>query len=245
LISDVAFKRRLEWPSTGISVRINSTGGDVNIALQVGRILRELNALVVVFVDGECTSSCVFLLAGGTSRLSLGRVGVHRPYFSVLSTKLAPAEVSRAYEEQRALIAKFLNDMHIPSSLLDFMEETEPEKTYYLTPAEVTKYQLNGRDPIFDEMQTARQAEMRGITSAQYRERVAEEDTICGTLDSCYSDAKEQYEQCSSRRLTCIQAVSWGLSIPEYSKRQKDAQRCSSLRESALVACIKKAMLGR
>ena len=261
LNDDPDFRKALAAPSHGITVHIaTSDGGDVNTALRIGRILRDLQSHIIIggFVStptgmdptDECVSSCVFLLAGGVSRLVIGRVGVHRPYFTALSTKLAPAEVSQAYEQQRTMIIKYLNDMNIPLSLLDFMDETPPESIHYLTVTEIAKYHLNGDDPLFNERIIARNADVRGLTSAQYRQRLVEEDSICGTIDStCNSGTSEQIQQCRLQHITCTQAVSWGLSIPEYLKRQKEAQRCGTVGESAsvdaLTACVKAAMLGK
>jgi hypothetical protein len=256
------FRKALEAPSNGITVHIETSGGgDVNTALRIGRILRDLQAHIIIGgvgprnaagmypTTGECVSSCVFLLAGGVSRLVIGRVGVHRPYFTALSTKRAPDEVARDYGQQRTIITKYLNDMNVPASLLDFMDETPPESVHYLTELELTKYHLNADDPIFNERQIARGADIRGLTSAQYRQRIVEEDTICGPISKCSFGPLEQHDQCLTEQLTCIEAVSWGLSIPEYLKRGKEAQRCGSLGESASVdalrACVKAAMLGK
>jgi hypothetical protein len=213
-------------------------------------MIRDLQGHVGVPHPSECVSSCVFLLASGVDRFVFGRVGVHRPYFTTLSTKLAPGEVSRAYQEQRTQITKYLHDMNVPSSLLDLMDETPPESVHYLTKTELAKYHLNAVDPIFDERRIADNAYVRGLTSAEYRQRLVEEDSICGTIEAtCNSGTSEQTEQCRLQHMTCTQAVSWGLSIPEYLKRQKEAQRCPSFRESAsldaFMACIKSAMLGR
>jgi len=262
LNDDPDFKKALQAPSRGITVHINTSGGgDVTTALHIGRILRDLQSHIIIggFIPtptgmmeatGECVSSCVFLLAGGVSRLVIGRVGVHRPYFTALSPKRSPAEVSQYYEQQRTMIIKFLNHMNVPLSLLDFMDETPPESIHYLTAAELAKYHLDGDGPIFNERIIARMADIRGLTSAQYRQRLVDEDSICGTINAtCNSGTLEQTAQCRDQHFTCTSAVSWGLSIPEYLKRQKEAQRCGSLGESASVdaftACVKAAMLGK
>jgi hypothetical protein len=250
LDSDTYYQKLLGAASTALYISLNSSGGDVDSALTIGRIIRALQARTVVPLPDECVSSCVFLLAGGVDRVVWGMVGVHRPYFPTLSTKLSPDEVSQAYEQQRTLIRKYLNDMNVPSSLLEFMDETPPESVHYLNQIELVKYLLNSVDPIFDERRIARMADVRGLTSSEYRQRVVEENAICGTIEStCNSGTAAQIEQCGMQHLTCTDAVSWGLSIPEYLKHHKEAERCPSLRESAsvdaFVACVKAAMLGK
>ena len=247
---DTYFRKYLAIASSGFYVYLNSSGGDVASALHIGRLIRELQATTAVPFPDECVSSCVFLLAGGVDRVVLGLVGVHRPYFPTLSTKLSRDQVSQAYEQQRTLMVNYLNDMNIPSSLLEFMDETPPKSVHHLNQVELAKYHLNAVDPIFDERRIAHMADMRGLTSSEYRQRVVEENAICGTIGStCNTGNATQIERCGMQHLTCADAVSWGLSIPEYLKRHKEAERCPSLREStsvdAFAACIKAAMLGK
>jgi hypothetical protein len=49
-------------------VILDSPGGNVPIALEMGRSLRDSSAWTIVDRGGSCSSSCVFLLAGGVRR---------------------------------------------------------------------------------------------------------------------------------------------------------------------------------
>jgi hypothetical protein len=44
-------------------VFLNSPGGSVPVALELGKVLRDSYAFTVVSCDGTCSSSCVFVLA--------------------------------------------------------------------------------------------------------------------------------------------------------------------------------------
>lgn len=61
-------------------VILDSPGGSVPVALEMCRILRDSLAHTIVDRDGSCSSSCVFLLAGGVVRnvFMNGQIGLHR-----------------------------------------------------------------------------------------------------------------------------------------------------------------------
>jgi hypothetical protein len=250
LETNTIFRKYVESASVGVSIELNAYGGDVNTALRVGQIIRDIQAEVSVEPHDKCISSCIFLLLGGVARKPRGDVGIHCPSYSTPSTKLTPSEISRADEQQRSLIAKYLDDMNVPLSLLDFIYETPADAIHLLSRAELAKYHLDLVDPIFDGRRTAFMAALRGVTSAEYQQRIIKDDSICGAFEStCKVETEEQIAQCRLQRLTCTDAVSWGLSIPEYLKRNNEAVRCPSLRDSAsvdaFVACIKAAMLSK
>jgi hypothetical protein len=76
-------KRQDAWELNWLHVSINSEGGSVSEALQIGRFLRSHNAFVGLRKDDQCLSSCVFILMAGVTRdTDLGDkiVGVHRPF---------------------------------------------------------------------------------------------------------------------------------------------------------------------
>lgn len=64
-------------------VLLDSPGGNVSAALEMGRLLRRISAHTVVDGGASCSSSCIFLLAGGVERNVFlnGRIGLHRPRF--------------------------------------------------------------------------------------------------------------------------------------------------------------------
>jgi hypothetical protein len=166
LMGDGNFRLRLAWPQPGIRVRVvKSLGGNVERALRIGRMLRDLQASV--WVEEECSSSCVFLLAGAVQRSTLAaRIGIHRPYFRNLSPMANPSAVSRVYKQHRQRITRFLTDMNVPVSLVDAMDAIPTEQAHYLTRAELKFYRLDEADPAFQERLNARNDALRDITSA-------------------------------------------------------------------------------
>ena len=69
-------------------VHVDSPGGNVQAAFDIGRLLRSVDAPVEIGANQQCVSACVLILAGATHRNIIGRVGIHRPYFDTPRTKL-------------------------------------------------------------------------------------------------------------------------------------------------------------
>src|ERR1039458_1850845 len=67
---------------SGNAVSLAGNGGDVDAAMEVGRVLRRLGVSTVVARGNQCLSPCVFAFMGGNRRTVAGRIGIHRPYFS-------------------------------------------------------------------------------------------------------------------------------------------------------------------
>jgi hypothetical protein len=57
-------------------------GGDVDAAMKIGQIIRENEWPVTVSGNSKCFSSCALIYIAGVSRMNVGVIGLHRPYFS-------------------------------------------------------------------------------------------------------------------------------------------------------------------
>ena len=151
--------------------RLTSEGGDVSAALALGRVIRKVDAKVIVPIGSECLSSCVFVLLAGVDRQSYGKVGVHRPYFGHLS-ELADAEaVRKARDHFLSGIKVYLDEMNVSPRLLDIMLSVLPENMRTLTTSELLELRIIGVDANFDERQVAKEAWIYGLTSAEFRKR--------------------------------------------------------------------------
>jgi len=163
-------------------VKLNSEGGSVDAAIEIGRMLRELDAIIVVEKDGQCLSSCVLILAGGTTRGMYGRIGIHRPYFETPNKSPTSAEVSAAMARVRAKIASYLSGMNVDRTLADDMIKTPPEKIHFLTPNDLNHYGLLGRDPVSEETSSLREASKYGLSRAEHIKRRDKAREVCDPL---------------------------------------------------------------
>ncbi|MEM6303302.1 MAG: hypothetical protein AAF744_01185 [Pseudomonadota bacterium] len=122
-------------------VVLNSPGGSVFDALQLGRFVRDAG-LETQMRDGEiCYSACPYLLAGGTARdiPDSASVGVHQHYFgesTLLPAFVAVEDIQRGQGEVMA----YLDQMGIDPMVMTHALVTPPDEIYVLVPEELRAY---------------------------------------------------------------------------------------------------------
>lgn len=130
-------------------VALDSPGGSVNDALEMGRLIRQEGLDTSVAAGSLCASSCPLVLAGGIKRLASesSAIGVHQIYANVTADSM-PANLRAAgtamsdAQKTTAKITRYLTDTGVDPALWLHALETPPSKLYYLTPAEMTDYRL-------------------------------------------------------------------------------------------------------
>lgn len=137
---------RGEYVST---VLLDSPGGSVDDALEIGRLILE-KGLSTEVRDGQlCASSCPVIFAAGTKRLA-GRdaaIGVHQIYAAALSASpvdaFAVAGVAMADAQSvTAEITRQLGEGGVDAALWLHALETPPDRLYYFSPEELELYRL-------------------------------------------------------------------------------------------------------
>lgn len=125
-------------------VLLNSPGGAVNEALEIGRLLRERELDTSVLAGMSCLSSCPYVLAAGTERriVSLGgAVGLHQHYFDTpgyLPVFLAVEDIQHGHGQTM----EYLISMGVEPSLMLFSLNTPPDEIYVLVENELTDSNL-------------------------------------------------------------------------------------------------------
>ena len=121
-------------------VSLDSPGGSVDDALEMGAMLRERALPVRVEAGALCASSCPLVLAGGAVRevSSRANVGVHQIFAAepVVGDGMARAQ------ETTARIGRYLASMGVEGALWLHAMETPKERLYYLTADEMIGYGL-------------------------------------------------------------------------------------------------------
>lgn len=131
------------------TVALDSPGGSVNDALEMGKLIRESGFTTSVADGALCASSCPLIFAGGTTRLATAKsaIGVHQIYAVVEAASLpvglqaAGAAMSDA-QKTTATITRYLTESGVDPALWLHALETPPNRLYYLDAAELTKYKL-------------------------------------------------------------------------------------------------------
>lgn len=149
-----------------LKVSLDSQGGDLLAAMEIGRLLRKSNAWTVVSVGAECSSACIFILASGVTRSVQGssvRLGLHRPrfdqkMFSNLDATKAKALYNRLIERCRV----YLREMGISDRLLEDMLRIESNKVAYQDREYAENLLLVGDDPAFQEWARAKLIKEQG-----------------------------------------------------------------------------------
>lgn len=122
-----------------VRLMVNSEGGDVATALQIGEMVNALRADVEVEPGGICASACFFIWLNGASRsagpadtktMNFGAVGLHRPFLR------NPTESEESTNRQIAVmlkISEYLKVKLIPQKFIDLMMGKSSAEIYWLT----------------------------------------------------------------------------------------------------------------
>jgi len=122
-------------------VILNSPGGSVSDALELGRYLRREN-INTAMRDGDiCYSACPYVLAAGPTRdiPDTASVGVHQHYFgasTLLPAFVAVEDIQRGQGE----VMRYLDTMGIDPLLMQHALVTPPDEIYVLLPSELQAY---------------------------------------------------------------------------------------------------------
>ncbi|APE44082.1 hypothetical protein BOO69_12200 [Sulfitobacter alexandrii] len=122
-------------------VILNSPGGSVRDALDLGRSLRSAGFSTALRDGDICYSACPYLLAAGVTRdiPEGGSVGVHQHYFgesTILPAFVAVENIQRGQGEVMA----YLDDMGIDPLVMRHALVTPPDEIYVLLPEELRAY---------------------------------------------------------------------------------------------------------
>lgn len=160
-----------------VHVFLDSGGGEVDAAMQIGQILRSQNALVWVDKNAECSSACILAFAGGVVRGATpgAKLGIHRPYFQPDEfANLPQSEARREYSTLAESVRSYLNQMGISGTLYDAMIKVPSQRIQYITHDFAESTQLIGNDPMWEEWERARDRKVLGTERQQMLDRYVE-----------------------------------------------------------------------
>lgn len=124
-------------------VRLDSPGGAVSEALEIGRALRAVGLDTEVQAGAVCLSACPYMLAAGVHRRADegAHVGVHQHYFgeaTLLPAFMAVEDIQRG----QARVMAYLDEMGVDLRLMRPALETPPDEIYILVPEEMREVRL-------------------------------------------------------------------------------------------------------
>lgn len=176
-----------------IHVQLDSVGGDMYAAMDIGRILRAKEATAIIERGAKCLSACVYVLAGAPYRIVYqnSSVGIHRPYDP--SDK---ADTPAQQKEKQARLANdllaYLQQMNIPTRLYEDAQYISPDRMKILSTEQLQIYGLNANDPASDEASEVAFAKKLGISRLELGTRRSAARSLCGLDRLSASSTAEQ-----------------------------------------------------
>lgn len=175
-----------------IVVKLDSPGGDVAEAMQIGRIIRRRFMNTMVEDQRECASACILILAAGVARMPQpsARIGLHRPKFDPeYFANLAPQEAHAKYNSLVENLRKYLIDeMGGNEDAFRLMLSTPSDDVRFLSFGEMQKFGLFGTDPAWDEYSEAQSVKRFGAKRWKFIKHCIE-----SSAGDCVQKAYEQY----------------------------------------------------
>ena len=162
----------------GYTVVLDSNGGDIYSAMEIGRIFRKARVKVNVNSKTKCLSACVLLIAGSVRRdypNYVDNVGIHRPY----STDVEAATFDKIQSRTNKLgadVSSYFSEMNIPTILYDSMKLTKPDDIRMLSIEELKAFGLYDDDPVFSELNDNVVSKLAHISKSEYFARKALSD---------------------------------------------------------------------
>lgn len=123
------------------TVLLDSTGGSVSDALEIGAALRAAGIATRLEDAAVCLSACPYAFAGGETRAvaPTAKLGVHQHYFGesgILPAFMAVEDVQRGQAEVMAYLIR----MGIDPRVMEHAMRTPPEQIYILSEEELVDY---------------------------------------------------------------------------------------------------------
>ncbi len=178
-----------------LTVLLDSSGGDVDAAMAIGRLIRTKTAFISVGMtlpignqDGRntavCASACVLIFVAGSFRKVdySAPIGIHRPYST------SPGSPTKDRRAEYAVLARrvksYLEEMAIPDQLYDEMMRVDPEDVRWLSTKEQNELGILGIDPAYGDSQDSRDAAARGISKLEWLRRKVLVRQFCAPIIS-------------------------------------------------------------
>jgi len=209
---------------------LDSSGGDINAAMEIGKLIRKARATCWIYPGAKCYSACVFVLSGAVKRIVHGEVGIHRPYSTYVGRRDYES-TQNEYRRTETAVRAYFREMNLPGQLFEAMVLVPPEKIRILSDKELEAFGLSGTDPVEQDTQDATDASYYGISKTECIRRKASLDRVCGSFQDFalrYMRDSGSANGCSEAYSDCTSAYMFGLDLPTYKARKARAvNKCS------------------
>jgi len=149
----------------GTILYLDSPGGALSEAMQMGQLIRLLQVQTIVEKNKICASACFFIFLGGAGRLAAGAIsgqpiplglfagylGLHRPFLA------APSGASESLERQTSAMKHvriYLEGFLVSNRLIDLMMSRPSNDIYWLSDDDLEE--LGNYPPELEELYISR-----------------------------------------------------------------------------------------
>ncbi len=142
-----------------ITVELDSPGGDVVEALNIGRTIYQNFLMTLVRPGHECVSACVFVLMAGAVHTPAdgANIGVHKPML-VSWSHMSSSEAHAKYDGLMAYLRDYFIALGVSGAAYDIMMRTSSYDMRYFSSSELDQLRLRGEDPAWEKLYGARWA---------------------------------------------------------------------------------------
>ena len=180
-----------------VLVSLNSPGGSLGAAIEIGTLLRKYHATSLMLDEYICHSACVFVIAGTPKRAIGGKVGIHRPYFA-FDNQTSVAGQKKQKQKIEKLATSYLREMNVSEKLYFDMNRISPENLKILSKDDLIGYGLGTTDPNYEDAENAELAKKIGVSTSELIMRKAKFKLNCENKGSdadfikCYEEVVEK-----------------------------------------------------
>lgn len=117
------------------TIFLDSPGGDVTDAIKIAEAIEHASYFVIVKQEAVCASACFMLYIGGAGRAAIGKVLIHRPYYSAgIPEKQYDIAADRNRQSAAMkMMRSWLTSKNVPGKIVDTMMKRASNDYYQLT----------------------------------------------------------------------------------------------------------------
>lgn len=172
----------------GATLWLDSEGGDLEVAIRIGRLLSDYGRFkyvhTLIAAGASCFSACPMVYAAGHIRQNQGALGLHRPFPTDKKTGyLGLDEFAMAAWQEKAKVQEYLELFGVSPCLMEAAMVVASDRIWVLSAAEQQRYGLGPENVAIREFQKARAIARCG--SARYALGRLWEQTV---LERCALD---------------------------------------------------------
>jgi len=146
------------------AIFLNSVGGNISEALDIGRFIRKTGIRTVVVKDGECSSACAFLFLGGydakkgepwRTKSSISGLGFHAFWSQYEDVAYSKEDIQREVRATQIItmaLIDYFDAVEADTTLLAQSLLYDADEMYYLSNSDALQHGINVWDDEAEQM---------------------------------------------------------------------------------------------